>query len=181
MAFKSACFGAAVTAISLFLGPQSAGADLLLFTITGTIGATFTLDSNATPSSTDSDGAPTFLNVSGTLDGGAITFAEVTFFDGVHSGGGLLLWEPPDLFFLNLINGPQVYSNTPPPLFAPGTFTYTNENSRDLRGDGCRPRPDRRCWTSRCRPRVRRIATVDASAQDCDGGLTISPCQSYML
>jgi PEP-CTERM motif len=127
MPIRSAFLVTLLGAIALFSWPQKAQAELLLFTITGTIDATFTLDSNATPNSVDPFGGPTFLNVTGTLDGGAITFADLTFFDGIHSGGGLLLWEPPDLFFVNLVNGPQVYSDAPPPLFSPGTFAYTNE------------------------------------------------------
>jgi hypothetical protein len=122
MPFKSACFGAAVTALFLCFGLQSARADSLLFTITGPINATFTLDSNATPDSVDIDGQPTFLNVPSTVDGD--TFArDLTFYD-ASNGGGLALYLLPDLLSVALTNGPQVYSNSPPPLFAPGTFAY---------------------------------------------------------
>jgi len=131
MPFKSACFAAAVTAISLFSGPQSARADLLLFTITGTADATFTLDSDAAPASLDAFGAPIFANVAGTLNGAALTFADVKFFDGIHSGGGLELFDSTTLV-ANLAGGPQIYSGTTPPFFTfptlPQTFTYTTTN-----------------------------------------------------
>jgi hypothetical protein len=113
MPFKSACFGAAVTALSLFCGPQSARAELLLFTITGTTDATFTLDSNATPNSVDLLGQPTFLNVAGTLNGASFTFADLTFFNGIHSGGGLDLYKlSPTTVYVSLAGGSQVYSDT---------------------------------------------------------------------
>ena len=128
MPFKSACFGAAVAAISIFSGPQSARAELLLFTITGSTDATFTLDSNATPNSVSVFGEPTFLNVAGTLNGASFTFADLTFYEEIHDGGGLNLYEPsPSTIYVSLQGGAEVYSDTPPPLFAPGTFTYPNE------------------------------------------------------
>jgi hypothetical protein len=128
MPFKSGCLAAAVAAISLCSGPNAARADTLLFTITGTTDATFTLDSNAPPNSVDGFGQPTFLNVAGTLNGSSFTFADLTFFNGVHSGGGLDLYKlSPTTIYVSLQSGPQVYSDTPPPIFAPGTFTYPNE------------------------------------------------------
>jgi hypothetical protein len=134
MPFKSACFGAAIAAISLFSGPRSARADLLLFTITGHIDATFTLDSNATPNSVDIDGQPTFLNVTGTLSGGSFTFPDLTFHDGIHDFGGLTLYQLPDILYVGLTDGPQIYvsfPNVPPPWFTfptlPQTYDYTNE------------------------------------------------------
>src|SRR5690348_1771052 len=102
MPFKSACFGAAVAAIALFSGLQSARAELLLFTITGNINASFTLDSSATPASTDVFGAPTFLNVASTVDGSAVTLPILEFFDGIHSGGGLQAIQLPDILFFGL-------------------------------------------------------------------------------
>jgi hypothetical protein len=132
MPFKSACFGAAVTALSLFCGPQSARAELLLFTITGTANATFTLDSNAAPDSGSlATGKLTYLDVAGTLNGSSFTFDDLSFFDANHfiPPGGLDLYTTstnPATIYVRLADGPQIFSGTSP-LFAPGTFTYPNE------------------------------------------------------
>jgi len=129
MPVKTACLLAAVAAISLFSGLHAARADTLLFTITGTQSATFVLDSIATPNDTSVFDRITFFNVDGTFNGSPKTFADITFFDGIHNSGGVDLYtlSPSPTIYVSLQSGLGVYSFAPPPLFVTGTFAYTNE------------------------------------------------------
>jgi hypothetical protein len=138
MPFRSAFLAIAVAATALFSVPQSARAELLLFTITGHINANFTLDSNAAPDSTDIFGAPSYLNVVGSFSGGPpFTFPILQFFDGIHSGGGLLLWQLPDIIYVSLANGPHLYSNSPPAIVRDRDIYIHQRNSGHLKGRGC--------------------------------------------
>jgi hypothetical protein len=121
MKFKSMFLGATLAATALL--PVAAQASLLSFVISGADNASFTLDSNPVPDGLANVGHgainPYFLNVIGTLNGGPVTFDQITFYEPADFGG---LYAGP---LFNLM-GPQIFGNTnTAPSFAPGTFLLT--------------------------------------------------------